>query len=390
MSLQFALGHNDQKVVEDFLCRQPAATTAIVLDAKAAPKQRHAADVASVEGIRVLWEPATQLLAAPGYGLDRFPLWAGAPYEIDLLATSLDARRILVERTIEAHPLGTTEVTAPHFYVASDRVAHLNVDLAEATALQADRPVRVILTASQRYLRSRATALAEQYREAGICHLELRMSPFGGEDESLKKITDGFRISKEFTDAGLHVTLGYSGNLGQVAVALGHAAAYSVGVGMMEHVDHKTQVNRKSKPPRPREDGESGGGPQAGVYLPALAYTAPPKVAKRLMEQSDLRVRIGCRVGRCGTSVLGPILDVREHYLHSRDREVAALMAQPVGWRPTAELERLRKALILRDRINRTYLAPGQPPIKTRTLDGLIEDIERVQAASLPLSLTAF
>ncbi|MBD3915085.1 hypothetical protein IEZ25_10705 [Nocardioides hwasunensis] len=299
-----------------------------------------------------------------------------------MLATSLEARHVLVERTIAAHPDGTTDVTAPHFYAVSDRAAHLNVDLAEATALQSDRPVRAILTAPQRYLRSRAAALGEEYHQAGIRHLELRMSPFGGEDESLKKIVDGFQIAQDLTEAGLHVTLGYSGNLGQVAVALGHAAAYSVGVGMMEHVNHMTQVNRKSKPPKPLEDGESGGGPQAGVYLPALAYTAPLRVARRLMEQSDLRVRIGCRVGSCGTSVLGPVLDVRGHYLHSRDLEVATLMAKPAGWRPTAELQRLRQALTLRNQINSNYLEVGQPAIKTRTLDSLIVDIERVQAAS--------
>ncbi|MCB9423510.1 MAG: hypothetical protein H6527_00275 [Actinobacteria bacterium] len=58
------------------------------------------------------------------------------------------------------------------------------------------------------------------------------------------------------------------------------------------------------------------------------------------------------------------------------------MMEQPAGWRATSELERLRRALILRNRINRDYIAPGDPTIKTRTLDGLIEDVERIQAAS--------
>lgn len=383
MTLQFSLGHNDQKVVEDFLCRPLGATSAIVLDAKAAPKQLHAAEAAAAARVRVLWEPATQLLADAGYGLERFPLWAGAPYAVDALATSLDARRRLVERTISAHPKAVSDVTPPHFYVDNPRAAALNLDLAEATAIEAaGKPVRAVLTASHRYLRINAAEIAEHYRTAGIQYIELRLSPFGGEDESLKKITDGFAIARAFTNSGLHVTLGHSGNLGQVAVALGHADAYSVGVGLMEHVDHKSQVSRKRTPPKPRAEGEKGGGPLAGVYLPALAYTAPAKVAGKLMEQSDLRVRIGCRVGKCRTSVLGPLLDVREHYMHSRDTEMAKLMEQPAGWRPTAELERLRRALILRQQINRNYLAPGEPAIKTRTLDGLIEDIERVQAAS--------
>jgi len=175
---------------------------------------------------------------------------------------------------------------------------------------------------------------------------------------------------------------GTRANLGQVAIALGHAAAYSVGVGMLEHTDHATQVNRRRKPPKVRLADDSGGGPRAGVYLPALADTAPPNVAERLMQHSDLRVRIGCRLGKCGTNVRGPLLDPREHYLHSRDTEMARMIEQPAGWRATSELERLRRALILRNRINRDYVTPGEPSIKTRTLDGLIEDIERIQAAS--------
>jgi hypothetical protein len=100
------------------------------------------------------------------------------------------------------------------------------------------------------------------------------------------------------------------------------------------------------------------------------------------MQHSDLRVRIDCRLGKCGTNVRGPLLDPREHYLHSRATEMIRMMEQPTCWRNTSELERLRRALIFRNRINRYYVAPGEPPIKTRTLDGLSEDIERVQAAS--------
>lgn len=382
MSLQFRLGYNDQKVVEDFVSGEPAATSAIVLDPKAGSRQRHAAEAAASAGMDVFWDPATELLSYEGYELEKFPMWRGERYDVDQLAASLPARSALVERTIATHPEGVTHLTAPHFYVNNPRSAALNVDLAEATIRQADRPVRAVLVVGHRYAKSAATDLTELYRSAGVRQLELQMSPFGGEDESLRKIEDGFAIAQGFTDAGLHVTLGHSGNLGQVAVALGHAAAYSVGVGMLEHVNHATQVNRRSKPPKERRDDESRNGPRAGVYLPALAYTAPHNVAERLMQHSDLRVRIGCRLGKCGTNVRGPLLDPREHYLHSRATEMTRMMEQPAGWRNTSELERLRRALILRNRINRDYVAPGEPPIKTRTLDGLIEDIERVQAAS--------
>lgn len=382
MGVQFRLGFNDQKVVEDFVSRGPSATSAIVLDPKADARQRQAAEAATAAGVDVLWDPATQLLAYEGFGLEKFPMWRGQRYDPARLATSLPARSDLVDLTLATHPEGVTYLTAPHFYVDSDRSAHLNIDLAQATISEADRPVRAVLVISHRYARSAASGLADLYKSAGVKYLELQMSPFGGEDESLRKITDGFAIAQAFTDAGLHVTLGHSGNLGQVAVALGHAASYSVGIGMLERTDHKAQVNRRTKPPRDTSEEGSSGGPQPGVYLPALAYTATPKAAEALMQHSDLRVRIGCRIGKCGTNVRGPLLDPREHYMHSRDAEVARMMAQPTGWRATAELERLRKAVILRNRINGNYIVPGQPPLKTRALDSLIEDIERVQAAS--------
>lgn len=382
MSLQFRLGYNDQKVVEDFLSRGPVATSAIVLDPKAGTRQRHVAEAAAASGVDVFWDPATELLSYEGYGLEKFPMWGGQRYDVAQLATSLPARGAFVEQTIATHPEGVTHLTAPHFYVSSPRSAALNVDLAEATIRQADRPVRAVLVVKHGYARAAATDLAEQYRSAGVQQIELQMSPFGGEDESLRKIEQGFAVAQAFTDAGIHATLGHSGNLGQVAVALGHAAAYSVGVGMLEHINHKTQVNRRSKPPKERTDNGLGGGPRPGVYLPALAYTATPNVAERLMQHSDLRVRIGCRVGKCGTSVRGPLLDVPQHYLHSRDAEMGRMMDQPPGWRATSELERLRRALILRNRINKDYVAPGEPPIKTRALDGMIVDIERMQAAS--------
>lgn len=383
MSLQFRLGYNDQKVVEDFLSRDPAATSAIVLDPKAGTRQRHAAQSAVGAGVDVFWDPGTELLSYEGYDLEKFPMWRGGRYDIDQLVSSLPARSALVERTITTHPEGVTHLTAPHFYVSGMRSAALNADLAEATIRQADRPVRAVLVVSHRYAKAATAELVEMYRSAGVHHLELQMSPFGGEDESLRKIVDGFAIVQAFTNAGFHVTLGHSGNLGQVAVALGHAAAYSVGIGMLERINHATQVNRRSKPPKERqEDDESPRGGRPGVYLPALAFTAPHTVAERLMQHSDLRVRIGCRLGKCGTNVRGPLLDPREHYLHSRSTEMARMMDQPSGWRATSELERLRRALILRNRINRDYVGPGQSPIKTRTLDGLIEDIERVKAAS--------
>lgn len=222
MTVQFRLGHNQHKVVEDFLCRSPGATSAITLDPKAVRHQHGAAEAARDRGIAVHFEPSTERLADSGFGLDSFPLWRGAPYAIDKLATDAGNRARLVQLTIDAHPDIVTHITAPHFYVDSERTARLSIDLAEMTRLRvADKPTKAVLTIANRFAKLHAVEMAAEYVRAGITDLELRMSPFGGEDESLKKISDGFAVAQAFTNAGLRVTLGQSGNLGQVAVALG-------------------------------------------------------------------------------------------------------------------------------------------------------------------------
>ena len=92
MTIQFRLGSNDHKPVEDFLSRDHAGTGAIVLDTKAARHQSGAADAARRAGIAVYWEPATERLASEGYGLEKYPTWGGHPYDLDMLAVSAKER----------------------------------------------------------------------------------------------------------------------------------------------------------------------------------------------------------------------------------------------------------------------------------------------------------
>lgn len=119
--------------------------------------------------------------------------------------------------------------------------------------------------------------------------------------------------------------------------------------------------------------------------LPQRArHTAPPRVAQLLLGHSDLRTRVGYREGRRGTSVRGPLLDPRDHYLHSRAIQMRRLLDRPQGWRPTSEMESLRAALNLREHIN-TYLGPDRLPLRplqTRTLKSLISDMELARQAS--------
>lgn len=382
MSVQFRLGAQDHRVVEDFLLRGSKATSAITLDPKAFRHQQAVAESAQEVGVDVYFEPATERLVEGGYGLEKFPCYNGQPYAIDSLAADVKARGELVAKVLDMHPSFVTHTTAAHFYIDDDRVVHLNIDLAERTLLRTDRPLRAIVTMSNRYGLRHGADVAAEYFRAGIRDVELRLSPFGGDDESIKKIRDGFAIAQAFTDAGLAVVLGQSGNLGQTAYSLGHVEGYSVGVGMLEHVNVRSVISRQKVKPRERTEEDEGGGPTAGVYLPGLAATVPIKVATHFLSHTDLRTRVSCRVGKCATSIRGPLLDRRDHYLHARDAETAALVLQPSNWRATSEAERLRTALDLRNRVNRNYLLDGMNPMRTRTIESLIEDIARARKAS--------
>jgi hypothetical protein len=194
----------------------------------------------------------------------------------------------------------------------------------------------------------------------------------------VRKIRSAFGLLDAFTDAGLTVTLGLSGNIGQTALALGHAEHYSVGIGMRERVDHAGAISRQKQPPKPPSaDGEEdgGGGPTAGIYLPGPALTVSRRLGAAFLANTDIRTRVGCRLGACGSSVHGPANDPRGHYLHARAHEVDRLLAAPAPWRPGIEVDRLTRARDLRALINARYRSPDASELRTRTLASLLEDI---------------
>jgi len=345
MGIQFRLGPNDHKPVEDFLSRDHTGTDAITLDTKAARHQVAAAAAAVDAGLDVYWEPAAERLAEAGFGLDKFPLWNGQPYGIDSLSANQAARAALVDLTIEKHPAPVTHVTAPHFYVTDERTAHLNVDLAERTRLAVgeDKLTRAVITVSTTALSRLGLDLAAEYARAGISNVEIRFSPFGGDDEGIRKIRTAFGVLDQFREHDLTVTLGQSGNIGRAALAMGHVDAYSVGLGMLEKVDHSRTMARYRKAPDPDKD--QGGGAAGGIYLSRLGATVPAKAARQLLSHTDIRTRVGCRIGSCRNSVTGPLDDRRAHYLHSRSNEVAEMLRRPAPWRGAMEVDRLNEAI---------------------------------------------
>ncbi len=377
MGVEFQLGSGDHTVVEDFLTRQPAGVSAITLHAKAARHQQGAAEAAQAAGLGVYFNPATERLVVSGYDMSEAPYFGGAPYDPGELAADAAARARLIDAVIAGHPKFTTAVTPPHFYVDAVTTASLNVVLAADARNSTDRPVRAVLVVGRPFALRHAEDLAAQYVQAGIERLELRLSPFGGEDQSLNVLRSGLAILDAFKAAGISTTLGGSGNIGEVAVALGHTANYSVGVGMLEHVNHAAAISSQQQPARFDANGKrlrgGGGNP---VYLPGIAQTLSPKRAAVLLGHSDIRLRVGCRLEGCGTSIEGPMKDPRRHYLHARASEMQALLAQPPQWRVSSEFMRLRRALELREQINEKYLGAKDHRLKTRTLYSIVDLIE--------------
>lgn len=384
MGVQFRLGRQDHQKVEDFLARQPAGVSGIVLDPKYGRHQKAAAEVAAAAGAEVYFDPATERLIAPGFVLPDAPYFPSTPYDVDQLAADADARAQLVAQVLAGHPAEVTTVAPPHFLVQDDRSANLNVVLAADTITSTDKPVRATVLLARRYGARAATDLAAQYAQVSIRQVELRVTPLGGDEESLAKIRSVFAIAHAFTVQGMSVTLGLSGNIGQAAVALGHTEHYSVGVGMLEQVNHASAISRQIAPPKQEVEGEEAQGPRgalAGVYLPGVAATVSRTAGAALLGHSDIRLRVGCRLHDCGRSVAGPTQDPRAHYLHARAHEMAQSLSQPPRWRATREIDRLRRALELRELINQRYQLPGVPELKTRTLRSLIDDIQGEQEA---------
>jgi len=269
MGVEFRLGHQEGHKVEDFLPRQPKGVSAITLSTSCLRHQVAAAEAAIALEADVLLEPPSERLVAPGFELRDFDYGLSGLLNTAELSRDANARTQLVRDLVAAHPDTATLVTPPHFYVEDDHGSELNIALVEEMLQTSKREMRPVLLINRVYAEKHAAALAASYASAGISRPELRLTPVGGDDESLPRIQSVFAIYAAFTQAGIEVTLGASGNIGHAAVALGHVTHYSVGVGLLESVDYKATSNRQSAPPKPVED-KRNRGVIAGIYLPGL------------------------------------------------------------------------------------------------------------------------
>lgn len=381
MGVEFQLDYQDHPAVEDYLARSSAGIGAIILHSKSAPKQRGAAEAAIAAGIDVLFDPRTDRLAHEGFSVNGLPGYREEPYDLRTLAGSLDDRQRLVDAVLSAHPDYTTLVTPPFFYAPDLESARLNLALAEQASLATGKRVRPVLLLRSKMSLKDVETIAREYGDAGFADLDLRFTPLGGEFDGIPKIRAVLAAADRFRTQGMRVVLGRSGNIGQAAFALGHVHGYTVGIGQMEHVNHASDINRQKQPPKFDEQGKRKGGAWQGVYLPALALSVSMKRAQSLLGHSDVRTRLACREGACATSLLGPTTNHKAHYMHSRAGEMQRLLETPAAWRPKLETDRLVRAIELRELVNSRYGVAGEAPIKTRTLQSLVDGMREVQEA---------
>lgn len=101
--------------------------------------------------------------------------------------SGIAARDQLVEQVVEVHPDGATALTAPHFYVHDQRSAGLGLALLEQLVAAGDsRPVRAVVVLATQYPLEAVGEIAEAMAQLAVRRVEVRLSPFGGEDLSAR------------------------------------------------------------------------------------------------------------------------------------------------------------------------------------------------------------
>lgn len=368
--IEFRVGHNQHRVVDDFLSDGPPGVGGIVVEGDKLRHQSAVATTARQHGLAVIVETGTERLVGPGFsGAKRLPYAGKAPLDPAHDLAGHSAKEEFVAEVLDLQWELATEVTAPHFHVRGEEDLDMNLALARAAVHAADGevPVRATLSASLRDFLAKpgaAELAAWRYGQAGVSTVELRPSPLGGRKEARRKIRDLLRVLHDFEKSGPTVVLGFQGVFGPAALSLGLVEKFSVGVGYRESYDHSRVMSSQKK------GDSSGGGANPGVFFPEASETVTRRIAKALYEEQQLRTRLRCPIGECAHRVDGPAVNPAEHYLHSRAKSVTDILEQPPQWRPTLLQDRLVKARDFRERIN-THLPSDATPLDNTTLKNL-------------------
>lgn len=371
--IEFRVGRTDHQKVEEFLAGGPAGVGGVRLDAKNLAIHRDVAAAATGINAAVHVEPMTERFLVAGFNptgiayADRYLLDLGA-----LISDPGDQARFVSD--VIATQLGVaTAITPPHFYVENSDQLGLNVALTrQAIALlENELPVRPIVAVSSTFLRQHAPEIARRYADAGVHGLELRISPFGGDDLgpiAVRRVLDALG---SFRRTDLQITLGMAGTVGMAALALGLVDAISTGVGYREQFDHRSAMSSQ----RNASQREGGGGNPARVLLPGADVLVDRDVARHLYANTQIRTNLVCRIGHCANSLDGPVADLRSHYLHARAGQVADLVRQPATWRATGFRSQLTRAHELRAQIAQ-HLPAGSHAPRNRTIETLLGELD--------------
>lgn len=248
-----------------------------------------------------------------------------------------------------------------------------------------NKPIRAVLAGSRPFLvaQSNLRRALSAFAKVGVNHVDIRISPLGGDDEGPAKVRAVFGALAGVSDIEIGRTLGFQGLLGHAAVALGLVDDYSVGVGYWESFNHAAVISRQRAT---HNRGKPARAAVPGVYFPSLAATVPRQIGRQLLSNVDVRSRLACRIDSCAADIGLAAADPRPHYLHSRTTEVGELLRFPPAWRPNAEKEKLDKAARFRRLINEQLLPAAATPLGTRTLETLAKELCRHPATGYAAS----
>jgi hypothetical protein len=374
--IEFRIGRTDHHKVEEFLAGHPAGVGAVRIDIKNLRIHQEAAAAATAIGAAVYVEPMTERFFDPGFTVIGIPYKHRYLSSLSGLATDRGEQARFAEEVAEPQLPVATALTPAHLHVDSGEMLDLNISLVRQTiaVFGADHAVRPVLSVASTYLREHSAAIARRYADAGVTQLDVRVSPFGGDNVGPIAIRRVYGALADFRAAGLQVTLGMAGTAGLGALALGLVDAISTGVGYREQYNHRGAMS--SQRAHDDRDADASGGNPARVVLPIADALLPRDVARHLYSVPTIRSQLICRIGHCGNTLDGPSADLRGHYLHMRAQQVTDLLRQPAAWRPLGLRAHLIRARELRERLV-PHLPAGATLPSTRTLDTLIAELER-------------
>lgn len=372
--IEFRVGRTDHHKVEEFLATGPDGVSGVRLDAKNLSIHQDVAVAARGIAAAVHIEPLTERFLVPGFNptgvayADRFLL------DIGRLMTDPGDQARFVSEVIATQVGIATAITPPHFYVEDSDQLGLNVALTRQSIalLESDLPVRPIVAVSSTFLRQHAGEIARRYADAGVQGIELRVSPFGGDNLGPIAVRRVYEALERLRESRLHITLGMAGVVGMAALSLNLVDDIASGVAYREQFNYKSAMSSQ----RTSDQRDGGGGNPARVLLPGADVLVERDVARHLYGNPEVRSNLVCRLGHCAHSMDGPIADLRTHYLHTRAQQVSDLARQPVAWRPNGLRSQLVRSLELRQQIAH-YLPDGGQPPKNRTVETLLAELAR-------------